>query len=103
MKVYDTYKFFATEEEAVAFMTELDAKSWGYRPFYFDGMLDIDNFEDDESYYSYLEEEDRYNLAANEAELTEAEREAKPYCVWIYTEEFNTQHQARLKRMAENK
>ena len=103
MKVFNECKFFATEEEARAFMAELDAKSWGYYWAEYNGIPDIEDFESGEDYLSYIAEENRYILAAMNYGLTVEEMEEKPECVLLYSEEFNTEHQAILKRMAEKK
>ena len=101
MRLYDECRFFATEKEARKFMKELDKKKIGYYWGHYEGMPDITIFEDSADFLAWIEEEDRYILAALNYGLAEEQMEEFPHCVLMYSKEFNAIHQRNLKMIEE--
>jgi hypothetical protein len=96
-RLYGECKFFATVEESNKFIEELEAKNWGYRWVEYEGMPDIRDYESTEDFLLYLTDVP-YLLAATIYNLTEEEREAKPYCVLLYDEERNEHYRELMKK-----
>lgn len=93
MRIYGDCYFFATEKEARAFMKELDSKNIGYRWTYYDGYPELEDFDTTEDLIAFLEEEDRYLIAALYYNLTVEEMEEKPHCIMSFCEEYNAHFQ----------